>query len=165
MFEKQSLFYRIYIMIFSSLLKASVGSLLAGSFLMPLNLMAQTETDLDKPSLMVDESKIYSISVKPNRADGASSYKLKIFIDEQESKVAASAVRPMDGRIVDVEIYDVDKDGVDELVVAMKENVSTSTKMHFDVFEFDGNRLSWIEDFSPVANLFSLYEKLNTHEE
>lgn len=150
-------------MIFSSLLKASVGSLLAGSFLVPLNLMAQTETDIDTPNLTVDEGKIYSISVKPNRVDGATSYKLKIFTDEQESKVEASAIRPMDGRIVDVEIYDVDKDGTDELVVAMEENVSTSTKMHFDVFEFDGKKLSWIEDFSPVADLFSLYEKLNAH--
>ena len=145
--------------------KISAISLLATGLSVPINAIAQTETNIDNPSLSVDESKIYSISLKPNNIDGATSYKLKIFTDEQESKVVASAVRPMDGKIVDVEIYDVDNDGVDELVVMMKEAVSTSTKMHFDVFEFDGKSLSWVENFAPISNLFELYTNLHSVEE
>jgi len=152
-------------MIFPALFKISTISLLASSLLLPANVSAQTETDLDNPTLSVDENAIYSISVKPNHVDGATSYKLKIFTDEQESHVVASAVRPMDGKVVDVEIYDVDNDGEDELVIMMKEEVSTSTKMHFDVFEFNGKELSWVENFSPISNLFDLYKKVYSRQD
>ena len=135
--------------------------LFASSLLIPVNAIAQAEADVETPNLSVDQNKIYSISIKPNHIDGATSYKLKVFTDERESRVVASAIRPMDGKIVDVEIYDIDKDGADELVVMMAETVSTSTKMHFDVFEFDGQQLSWVEDFSPISNLFELYSKIH----
>ena len=112
------------------------------------------------PSLPVEAENIYSISVKPNSVDGATSYKLRIFDDPKESHVVASAVRPMSGSIVNVEIYDVDDDEQNELVIMMAETVSASTKMHFDVFEFDGKKLEWIENFKPVSKLFELYKNL-----
>lgn len=141
-------------------IKSSMALLQSASVLMPINGSAQVEVDTVPPSLSIDQDEIYSISVKPNQLDGATSYKLKIFADERESKIVASATRPMSGKIADVEIYDIDKDGSNELVVMMSETVSTSTKMHFDVFEFDGKKLSWVEDFAPVSNLFELYSKV-----
>lgn len=118
----------------------------------------------DTASLPIDAKNIYSISVKPNNINSATSYKLKVFDNSQETNVVASTVRPMDGSIVDVEIYDIDNDGQDELVVIMAETVSASTKMHFDVFEFDGKKLEWIENFKPVSKLFELYKKLTVSE-
>lgn len=147
-------------MLLTRFINTSVALLFSGGILTAPAAIAQTETDLDNPSLSIKESEVYSISVKPNDTNSATSYKLRVFADEQESKVVASATRPMDGQVVDLEIYDIDKDGEDELVVMMVEMVSTSHEMHFDVFEFDGEQLSWVEDFSPVSNLFELYDKL-----
>lgn len=121
-------------------------------------------TDRSAPSLPISADNIYSVSVKPNNIDSATSYRLRIFDDSKESHVVASIVRPLDGAITDVEIYDVDDDGQNELVVMMTETVSASNKMHFDVFEFDGKKLEWIENFKPVSKLFELYKKLTLSE-
>lgn len=126
--------------------------------LLPISVVGQT--DLDAPSIPVDSQKIYSISVKPNSIAASTSYTLRAFIDEKEREEVISTVRPLDGRIVDVEIYDVDDDGVDELVVMMVDNVSTAKVVNFDVFEFDGKKLKWIENFEPVSKLFELYNKV-----
>ena len=143
-------------MVFTDIARLTSLAVLTGGFL----LFSSVNADEAAPNLPISADSIYSISIKPNNLDGATSYKLRIFDSSTESRVVASAVRPMDGSVVDVEIYDIDEDGADELVVMMAETVSTSTKMHFDVFEFDGKKLSWIEDFSPVSKLFDLYKKL-----
>ena len=126
--------------------------------LLPMAAMGQT--DLDAPSIPIDAQKVYSISVKPNSTTASTSYTLKVFTDEKEQNEVIRATRPLDGRIVDVEIYDVDDDGSDELVVMMVDNVSISQVVNFDVFEFDGKKLEWIENFEHVSKLFELYNKV-----
>jgi hypothetical protein len=131
---------------------------LFGSLILPFSALARAEPE--NPRLPVNQNNIYSISVKPDSPTGQSNYILKIFADERESKQIAMAIRPLEGKITDVEIYDIDKDGTDELVVKMVENISTSSRVHFDVFEFDGKKLSWIDEFKPVATLFNLFARL-----
>ena len=146
------------VMLLKKLNKISTNSFLIASLLLPASVSAKT--DVDNPSLPISSQDFYSISVKPNRLDAATSYTLKIFSDQKESKQVVSTVRPLSGKVVDVEIYDIDDDGTEELVVMMVENVSASQKVNFDVFEFDGKELEWIEDFAPVSKLFKIYNKI-----
>ena len=145
-------------MIFNKLCKMLTTLIILGSFILPLTVMARA--DPENPRLAVDKNSIYSISIKPHGPTGQSNYILKIFADERESKQIATAIRPLEGKIIDVEIYDIDKDGSDELVVKMVKTVSTVSKVRFDVFEFDGKKLSWIDNFSPVSSLFNLFARL-----
>jgi len=146
-------------MIFNKLCKMFMTLTLLGGLILPFT--ASARADPDNPRLPVNKNNIYSISIKPDGATGQGSYILKIFADERENKQIASIIRPLTGKIIDVDIYDIDKDGNDELVVKMVRNVSTSSKVHFDVFEFDGKKLSWIDEFAPVSTLFNLFARLH----
>jgi len=142
-------------MIFNKLCKMFMALTLLGSLILPFTALARAEPE--NPRLPVNQNNIYSISIKPDSPTGQSNYILKIFADERENKQIAMAIRPLEGKIADVEIYDIDKDGSDELVVKM---VSTSSRVHYDVFEFDGKKLSWIDNFSPISSLFNLFARV-----
>ena len=142
-------------MIFNKLCTMFMALTLLGSLILPFSALARAEPE--NPRLPVNQNNIYSISIKPDSPTGQRNYILKVFADERESKQIATAIRPMERKIADVEIYDVDKDGSDELVVKM---VSSASRVQYDVFEFNGKKLSWIDNFSSVSSLFNLFTRL-----
>lgn len=106
------------------------------------------------PNTRLSPSDIYTVIATPTEAN--LSYKLEIY--EQENKPAVmTAIRPLDNSIVDIMIKDVDNDGEEELVVLMQDEYSEPRKLHFDVFEFANNQLSWVENFPLSNNLLALF--------
>lgn len=98
-------------------------------------------------SLPINGEDVYSIVVTPNKAHGANSYKLKIYTNEDEKRPTVSIVHPLNGKITDVEIYDIDNDSQEELVIQSTKATSTE-KVHHDIFELSGKSLfDKIKDF------------------
>lgn len=91
-------------------------------------------------NLNIDSKDIYSIVVTPNKKHGATSYTLKIYSKSNQKKPAISLVHPLNGTISDVNIYDIDKDQKDELVINTVITSSTE-KSHYDIFELNGDSL------------------------
>ncbi len=147
-------------MIFNKLCKTLIALTFFASFAFPLT-TAFARADLENPRLAVNKSKIYSISIKPDSPTGKSNYILKIFGDERANQQIASAIRPLSGKIIDVDIYDVDKDGQEELVIKMLETVSTNSRVRLDIFELEEKKLGWLEDFAPIASLVNLFSRLH----
>jgi hypothetical protein len=103
----------------------------------------------------VSPSDMYSIVATPIHGNRA--YILALYVDEDKTESINTAARPLDGDIIDIIIRDIDDDGQEELIVAMQEKRLELNQIHFDVFEFEGNRLYWVEDFSNLKRLLSLF--------
>ena len=100
-------------------------------------------------------SDLYSVVATPIHGNRA--YVLALYAGEDEVESITTEARPLDGDIVDIVIRDVDDDGQEELVVAMQEKRIDLDHIHFDVFEFKDNSLHWVEDFSNLNRLLSLF--------
>jgi hypothetical protein len=103
-------------------------------------------------------NKIYAIAVEPQQRDGLHVYSLKIFFDKNDKHKTIGMVRPLDGKLMDLKLHDVDKDGIDELVVMMADQTTMATHVHFDIFEFDGKHISLVKNFTQVAQLYELFQ-------
>ena len=103
----------------------------------------------------INPSDLYSIVATPIQGNRA--YVLSLYAGEDEVVSMTTEVRPLDGDIVDIVMRDIDDDGQEELVVAMQEKHLDLNRIHFDVFEFKGNGLYWVEDFSNLNRLLSLF--------
>jgi len=103
----------------------------------------------------ISPSDMYSIVATPIHGNRA--YTLALYANSDETTSIHTAVRPLDGDIVDIMIRDIDDDGQEELVVAMQEKRLESNQIHFDVFEFEGDKLYWVEDFHHLKRLLSLF--------
>lgn len=98
-------------------------------------------------------SDIYIVEAMPVFADTA--YRLVIKTEENGTAVMET-IHPLDGTIFDIFIKDVDDDGQEELVVSIADDSSGKQQVHFDVYEFENNHLSWVKNFQHVKNLLSL---------
>ena len=103
----------------------------------------------------INPSDMYSIVATP--VYGNRAYILALYAGADEMESITTDARPLDGDIIDIVIRDIDDDGQEELVVAMQEKRMESDQIHFDVFEFEGNQLHWVEDFSNLNRLLSLF--------
>jgi len=104
-------------------------------------------------------SDMYSVVATPIQGNRA--YVLVLYAGADEIESITTEARPLDGDIVDIVIHDVDDDGQEELVVTMQEKRIDLDHIHFDVFEFKGNGLHWVEDFSNLNRLLSLFLSSN----
>lgn len=107
----------------------------------------------------INPSDMYSVVATPIQGNRA--YVLVLYAGEDEIESITTEARPLDGEIIDIVIRDVDDDGQEELVVAMQEKRIDLDQIHFDVFEFKGNSLHWVEDFSNLNRLLSLFLSSN----
>jgi len=107
----------------------------------------------------VKPSDIYSVVATPIQGNRA--YILVLYAGTKGVKSITTEVRPLDGDIIDIVMRDIDDDGEEELVVAMQEKRVESDQIHFDVFEFGDNNLHWVEDFSNLNRLLSLFLSSN----
>lgn len=105
-----------------------------------------SQLNLSKPS------DIYTVVATPMNAQNV--YRLSIYTQESEPEVM-EMMRPLDGDIVDISIKDVDNDNEEELVVVISDSSAGRQKLHFDVFEFEGKKLSWVENFGLIGNLLA----------
>ena len=105
--------------------------------------------------LPISPSDMYSVVATPIQGNRA--YVLALYEGTAEIESIKTAARPLDGDIIDIIIQDIDNDGREELVVAMRDQRLEQDHIHFDVFEFEGNTLRWIEDFSNISRLLSLF--------
>jgi len=107
--------------------------------------------------LPVNASEIDSIAVEPQQNKVVSTYALKIFLSKNNSGKVISVIRPLDGDLVDLKLHDIDDDGVDEVIVIMADHNTTAVHIHFDIFEFDGKKISLVKNFTQLAKLYELF--------
>ena len=97
-------------------------------------------TELKNPVLPISDKDVFSIVVTPNKSQRANSYRLKIYTSAEQKTPAVDILHPLNGQISDVEIYDVDNDNDQELVVQSTRVVGIA-KIHRDIFELGGKSL------------------------
>ena len=100
-------------------------------------------------------SDLYIVDVKPIFANTA--YRL-VIKTEENGKAIMEIIHPLDGVVFDIFIKDVDDDDQEELVVSIADNSSSKQKIHFDVYEFEGKQLSWVENFHNIGGLLSHFD-------
>ena len=129
--------------------------LILSLFLLVVGVASATASILANSShTSVKASNIHSIVATPIK--GNTSYTLRVYEKEAGSAVM-TVTRPLDGNIVDIAVRDIDGDDQDEIVVAMQEKHVEGRKVYFDVFEFKGNYLHWISDFSDLTELVAIF--------
>jgi hypothetical protein len=121
------------------------------------NLIQSSSAYIRKPPelIPINPSDMYSVVATPIQGNRA--YVLALYEESAEVESIKTGARPLDGDIIDIVIQDIDNDGREELVVAMQEKRLEFNHMHFDVFEFEGNTLHWVEDFSNINSLLSIF--------
>ena len=90
--------------------------------------------------LSISSNNIFSITVTPNKAHGASHYTLKIYSHSNQKKPSINLVHPLRGQISNVDIIDIDNDSKDELIIETTYDTS-SVKLHRDIFELKDKTL------------------------
>ena len=127
------------------------------SFILTNQGIAATTRDQAVSILPVNANEIDSITVEPQQNGAVSAYMLKVVLSNHASDKVIHIMRPLDGELVDLKLHDVDDDGMDEVVVIMADQNTTAVHIHFDIFEFDGNKLSLVENFTHMAKLYELF--------
>lgn len=103
-----------------------------------MNRVNASESDIY--NLNIVSENIYSITVTPNKSHGATNYSLKIYSKEDQKKPVVNITHPLQGQITDVDIYDFDKDG-DQNLIIQTTDMSSNARPHYDVYEFKAKNL------------------------
>ncbi len=131
------------------------------SVFLTLSFASATETTHQTVSVLpVNSNKIDSITVEPRSKKGAKTayaYILKITLDTHIKHKPISILRPLDGQLLDLKLSDLNNDGKEEVIVIMKDQSSTATYIHFDIFEFNGKKISLVENFTKISRLYELF--------
>ena len=91
-------------------------------------------------ALAINSNEIYSITVTPNKAHGATNYTLKIYSYADQKKPSIKLTHSLRGQISNVDITDIDHDEKEELVIETTFD-SSNAKFHRDIFELEETSL------------------------